>query len=122
MARVVLDEDVQKSLALQLRNLGHTVERAVEVGLGSASDEAIFAYAQQRRAVVITRDLGFVDATALPLDHCGVILLRFPNVIGPEEVNQEIMRFLTRDVSLDDMSGRFVVIEPGRARVRERET
>ena len=47
MASVVLDEDVQKSLAEQLRIAGHNAERAVEIGLGAASDEAIFNYAQQ---------------------------------------------------------------------------
>lgn len=51
-----------KSLAGQLTNAGHSVERVVEAGLGGPSDEAVFAYAQQRESVVITRDLGFVDA------------------------------------------------------------
>ena len=123
MAHVVLDEDVQKSLAQELRNIGHTVERVVEIGLGGASDEAVFAHAQQRGAKVITKDVGFVDATALPPDHGGVILLRFPKTIKTEALNQEVRRFLTDEISLDDMRGRFVVLEPGgRVRLREHES
>ena len=122
MAHVVLDEDVQKSLAQQLRDLGHTVERAVEIGLAAEPNEAIFAYAHQRQAVVITRDTTFVDATALPPDHRGVILLRFANIIKAEEVNQGVVQFVTGRIPLDDMRGRFVVLEPrGRARLRESE-
>jgi predicted nuclease of predicted toxin-antitoxin system len=119
MAQVVLDEDVQKSLAQRLRDAGHTVERVVEVGLAGAPDEAVFNHAQQRGAVVITKDTGFVDATALPPNHGGVLLLRFPNTVKAEQVNQEVMRFLADQISLDDMRGRVAVLKPrGRARLR----
>jgi predicted nuclease of predicted toxin-antitoxin system len=122
VAHVILDENVQKSLAELLRDAGHTAERAVEAGLVATPDEDIFAYAQQLGAVVITRDTTFVDATDLPPDHGGVILLRFPNLMPTEEVNEEVMTFLTKEISLDDMRGRFVVLEPGgRARFRDPE-
>jgi predicted nuclease of predicted toxin-antitoxin system len=121
VANVVLDEDLQRSLADHLRNAGHLVERVVEVGLKSAPDETIFRYAQQKQAVVITGDLGFVNAATLPSDHCGVILLRFPNEMATDSIDLEVMRFLSDQVSLDDMRGRFVVLEPGGgARFRER--
>lgn len=120
MARVVLDENVQKSLAELLRNAGHTAERAVDVGLRATLDADIFGYAQHVGAVVFTRDTTFVDATTLPPDHAGVVLLRFPNLMPTEDVNEEIMRFITNELSLEDMRGRIVVLEPaGRFRLRE---
>lgn len=120
MARVILDENVQKSLADLLRNAGNTVERAVDVGLRATPDADIFSYAQQVGAVVITRDTTFVDATALRSDHPGLILLRFPNLMPAEEVNKEVMRFITDQISLDDMRGRIIVLEPGgRTRIKD---
>jgi predicted nuclease of predicted toxin-antitoxin system len=121
LANVVLDESVQKSLADPLRAAGHTVERAVEVGLRASPDDTIFEYAHQRKAVVITLDVGFLDARTAPSDHWGLILLRFPNEMATDAVDVEVMRYLTREVSLDDMGGRVVVLEPG-GRVRVRET
>lgn len=119
MANFVLDENVQKSLADRLRAAGHTVDRVVEVGLRATPDETIFEYAQRRQAVVIT--LGFLDASAAPSDHWGFILLRFPNEMPTDAVDNEVMRFLTHDISLDEFRGRFVVLEPGGgARLRER--
>jgi len=97
------------------------VERAVEVGLAATPDDEIFNYAQRRGAVVITKDTGFVDATSLPPGHGGVLLLRFPNAVPTEEVNAEVMRFITNEMPLDDMRGRMVVLEPG-GRIRIRET
>ena len=122
MANVVLDEGVQKSLADHLRGAGHAVELVVEVGLTAAPDEVIFEYAQRRQAIVITLDLGFVNASALPTEHWGFILLRFPNEMQTDAIDAEVMRFLRDEISLDDMHGRFVVLEPGgRARFRDPE-
>ena len=113
MAHVILDENVQKSLATLLRNAGHTVDRAIEIGLGATPDEDIFAFAQQVGAVVVTKDTTFVDATALPSDHAGVILLRFPSLTPSKEVNDEFMRVITNQILLDHMRGRFVELGPG---------
>jgi predicted nuclease of predicted toxin-antitoxin system len=117
LAHVILDENVQKSLAKLLTDTGHTADRAIEIGLGATPDEDIFAFAQQVGAVVITKDTTFVDATALPPDHAGVILLKFPSLIPSKEVNDEFMRFITDQISLDDMRGRLVELGPG-GRVR----
>ncbi len=120
MANVVLDEDVQKSLAHHLRNAGHEVERVVDVRLTAALDEVIFDYAQEHQAVVITGDLGFINASVLPPNHSGIILLRFPNEMATDSIDAEVIRALTDEISLDDMRGRVVVLEPGgRVRLRE---
>jgi predicted nuclease of predicted toxin-antitoxin system len=120
VAHVILDENVQKSLARLLREAGHAADRAVEIGLSATPDAAVFSYAQQIRAVVITKDTTFVDVATLPADHAGAILLRFPNQTPAEEINNEVMRFIANQVSLDDMGGRFAELEPGgQARLTE---
>jgi len=122
VANVVLDEDVHKSLAERLRDAGHTVERVVEVGLSSAEDLVIFGYAQQRQLVLITGDLGFVNARTITTEHWGVILLRYPNEMRTEAINAEVMDFINNEIPLGDLHGRLVVLEPGgRARIRESE-
>jgi len=50
-----------------------------------------------------------------------VLLLRFPNAVPTEELNAEVMRFITNEMPLDDMRGHMVVLEPG-GRIRIRET
>jgi predicted nuclease of predicted toxin-antitoxin system len=120
VAHVILDENVQKSLARALRDAGHTADRAIEIGLAAAPDEDIFTHAQTVGAVVITKDTTFVDPTNLPPDHAGVILLRFPNLTPAKEITEHAMRFLSDQISLNDMRGRFVELEPGgRFRVTE---
>jgi predicted nuclease of predicted toxin-antitoxin system len=113
VAHVILDENVQKSLARLLREAGHATDRAIDIGLGASPDRGIFTYAQRAGAVVITKDTTFVDPTVLPPDHAGVLLLRFSSLIPADTVNDEVMRFISNEISLDDMRGRFVELIPG---------
>ncbi len=44
--------------------MGHDAEHVRDVGLGTASDQAIFAVAARDRRIVITADLDFADIIA----------------------------------------------------------
>jgi hypothetical protein len=71
---------------------------------------------------VITLDVGFLDASTAPADHWGLILLRFPNEMSTDTVDAEAMQFIRQNLSLDDMRGRLVVLEPGGvSRLKQRE-
>lgn len=116
--RFLSDQDVWQVTVNFLRALGHEVERAADVGLERASDEQLLAYAHQRHQVLVTRDKGYGSLVFLShREHSGVILLRVsPETV--EVVHQELRRFLDEHSEEADLSGSFVVIEPGRHRIR----
>ena len=119
MARFVLDEDVQKSLAERLREAGHEVRRVQEEGLRGAPDEEVFKFAQDIGAALVTLDLGLADIRMLTETHHGVILVRMPEEMSTESMDREIMASLER-VDVESLNDTLVVIEPGN--VRERRT
>ncbi len=115
--RFLSDQDVWQVTVNLLRALGHEVQRAADVGLEQASDEQLLAYAHQGRRVLVTRDKGYGSLVFLAhREHSGVILLR----VAPETaeaVHGELERFLDEH-GAEDLHGCFVVIEPGRHRIR----
>ena len=61
MPTFLVDEDLPRSLAPQLRSAGFATEDVRDVGLGSRPDEQIAAYALARACAVITRDVRFAN-------------------------------------------------------------
>lgn len=57
--RFVLDEDVDAAVAHRLQSLGHDAWTAVQAGLSSANDDMLTAYADDKRAVLLTHDKEF---------------------------------------------------------------
>ena len=118
MARIMLDEDVHRSLATLLTRYGHEVTRVQDEGRSGSRDEEIFDFAQAREAVLIAGDLGVADARLLSaVKHYGVVLLRMPNEMPTEVINSEIESLLP-NLPLDDLTDKIVVIEPGSLRIR----
>ena len=100
-----------------IKTLGHEVIRAKDIGLQRASDEELLHRASEEHCVLITRDKGFGALVfLLQLDHDGVILLRTePATI--HTVHDELARFLRAHAG-ETFGNRFIVIEPGRHRIR----
>lgn len=115
--RFLSDQDVWQVTVNFLRALGYEVQRAADVGLERASDEQLLAYAHQQQRVLLTRDKGYGSLVFLRhREHSGVILLRIaPQTV--EAVHREFERFLAEHKG-EDLRGCFVVIEPGRHRIR----
>lgn len=115
--RFLSDQDIWQVTVNFLQALGHEVQRAVDVGLERASDEQLLAYAHEEQRVLVTRDKGYGGLVFLAhREHSGVILLRVaPETV--EAVHQELKRFLEEHEG-EDLGGSFVVIEPGRHRIR----
>lgn len=94
------------------------VWHANDVGLGTASDTKIVAYALRHRAVLVTRDLEFGNPSLYPPGtHAGLIVLRTPSLLSL----QATLSVLEAGLAALDPSqlGRsVVVIEPGRVRIR----
>jgi predicted nuclease of predicted toxin-antitoxin system len=119
--RFLVDQDVYELTTRLLEQLGHDVLRAREAGLSRSSDSALLRFARDDRRVVLTRDKGFGQLVfGIKESHAGVVLLRLEPVTL-RVVHEEIRRFLHEHAS-DDLRDAFVVIEPGRHRIRKRGT
>lgn len=75
--RLYLDQMLHADLAAVLREHGHDVVRASEVGQARADDAEILERASLTDRIVVTLDKDFGDWVVLPLDrHLGVIRLK----------------------------------------------
>ncbi|OGW50641.1 MAG: hypothetical protein A2Z50_03340 [Nitrospirae bacterium RBG_19FT_COMBO_42_15] len=111
------DQDVYQSTINYLKNLGHNVIRAKDIGFERASDNEILQRAAKDQRILITRDKDFGALTFVThINSSGIILLR----IAPDTLNsvhEELSRFLNEH-SNDNFKNCFIVIEPGRHRIR----
>ncbi|MCS6804679.1 MAG: DUF5615 family PIN-like protein [Blastocatellia bacterium] len=97
--------------------LGHNVVRARQVSLFRLGDAQLLRYAHEAGRFLITRDKGFGQLAFLSQQpHSGVILLRVKP--ATPTTHQELERFLHEHAD-EDLSGRFVVMEPVGHRIRK---
>lgn len=117
----VIDEDLQRSLKNILSELGFTVYDIRDYGLRGHSDDKIFQFAQKRRAVLFSADLGFSNTLRFPLGiHNGIVVLRFPNELSTSSMNEMVKESLTQ-LELKDYNGNLLIVSPGKLRIRRYE-
>lgn len=115
--RFFADQDVYQCTVDHLRALEHDVLRAKDAGLARASDEELLRYACGEQRLLITRDKGFGALVFLiHRQHSGVILLRM-DPLTIDAVHQELSRLLEEHTE-NELRNCFVVVEPGRHRIR----
>lgn len=118
---VLLDQNVPRAIAhwLRVRRTRWTIYHTSDVALSGRPDEEIFAWAQQRHAVIITFDEDFADQRTFPIgSHAGIIRLRvWPTSI---EETQDALERLLADVPDTELAGALVIIDREAIRVRRR--
>jgi predicted nuclease of predicted toxin-antitoxin system len=118
VASFVIDEDMSMSLARLLRERGHEAIHVREAGLNGQPDEIIFAFAQERRATLVTEDLGFGDLRKYPVrTHAGIILLRMPEQLPYSAHNRRVFQVLDEELE-EGLAGCLLVVEPATVRRR----
>jgi len=118
MLRLLVDEDLPRSLAPALRLAGHVAADVRDEGLRGQSDATIFQFAQERNFAVLTGDVEFGNELVYPPDdHRGVVLTRFPNDLPAPMLVEQIVASIAL-VAEESLVGTIVVVEPGRVRVR----
>ena len=113
--RLYLDQMLRYEVAQALRDEGHDVLRATEVGQARADDHQILQKAISENRVLITLDEHFGDWVILPLsEHSGVIRLK----INPTTSNNAIKLLLPflRLHSSDQFKNYLVILSPKRAK------
>ena len=114
--RLLADQDVYAATVRFLRSLGHDVETAAESGMAASPDVDLLRIAQAEGRVFVTRDRDFGWLVFARLLGGGVLYLRvLPATL--QAVHAELGRVLTL-YQEEDLKDAFVVVEPGRHRVR----
>lgn len=115
--KFLADPDVYAITIAFLSGLGHDVVRAAELGLAQAEDAELLRIAHEHGRIFVTRDRDFGALVFVQGSKPGVIYLRvLPST--QNAVHAELDRVLTL-YSEQEMQASFVVVEPGRHRIRK---
>ena len=111
------DQDVYHITVMWLRDQGHDVVTAMDLGMQRAADEELLNKAEEAGRLFITRDKDFASLVFLrAAESAGVILLRMMPLVV-EEVHRELARLFSAH-NHDELSRAFCVVEPHRYRIR----
>jgi predicted nuclease of predicted toxin-antitoxin system len=114
--KLLADQDVYSITVQFLRGLGHDVTTAAEMGLSQSSDAEILQAARAGGRLLITRDRDFGGLVFIQAIGSVVLYLRIiPSNL--HAVHVELQRVLDL-YTAEDLQRAFVVIEPGRHRIR----
>ena len=114
--RLLLDENLPKTLWKALQAAGYPTTRLVDEGLRGQPDSVIFRQVRSR-ATIITRDKDFLKTDQFPIPHSGIIVVRLPNSTSVAEVVREVLNALTT-LTEQDLTNKVFVVEPGQVRLR----
>ncbi|MBX3330002.1 MAG: DUF5615 family PIN-like protein [Nitrospira sp.] len=116
---VLLDQNVPRAIAdwLRARRPQWTIYHTSEVALSGQPDETLFAWAQQRQALIITFDEDLADQRAFPIgSHAGIVRLRvWPTTI---EETQNALERLLAEVPDNELARALVIIDREAIRIR----
>src|SRR5260370_41161385 len=88
----LLDENMPRKVLSSLRREGFNAIRVYDAGLRSQPDVAIFAYARAHHMTIITFDTDYLNQTAFPPPHAGILVLRsFPRDISLTELASPVV-------------------------------
>ena len=77
--RLLLDENLSVRLLSALADLYPDMTHVHEVGLGTAQDEAVWAYAREHGFAIVSKDSDFAERSVLERDSAKVIWIRLGN-------------------------------------------
>ena len=118
MDKIVIDEDLHRSISEPLERLGYDPIDVRDRGLRGSTDQDVYAFAQRNEAAIISGDKDFSNILRFPVDeHYGIIVAHFPSQLSPSVVNEEIYSAL-QGISPDVITGALIVVTSGKVRIR----
>jgi len=119
MTRFLVDASLPRPTAEVVRACGHLATDVRDIGLGSAPDRVIAAHARSEGFCLITRDWDFGNVRDyLPQEFPGIVVIGAPQHAGRAVVLDMVREFLRFAGDEAQLSGKLVIVEPGRVRVR----
>ena len=113
--RLYLDQMLRLEVAQALRDDGHDVLRASEVGQARADDFQILQKSIAEKRILITLDEHFGDWVVLPLSvHPGVIRLKVNPTTSRNIIN--LLQPFLRLYSSDQLEDNLIILSPGRSK------
>ena len=101
----LLDENIPRKVLSALRREGYSATRVYGVSLRSQLDAAIFAYARAYQMTIITFDTDYLNQTAFPPPHAGILVLRsFPRDTSVNELASAVLKAVAQLSQLDRKS------------------
>jgi predicted nuclease of predicted toxin-antitoxin system len=108
----LLDENMPRKILTSLRRDGFNATRVYDAGLRSQPDTVIFAYARARRMTIITFDTDYLNQTAFPPPHAGILVLcSFPRDTTVNELASAVLEAVVQLAHLD-ISNRVYRLDP----------
>jgi predicted nuclease of predicted toxin-antitoxin system len=115
--KFLADQDVYAATVTFLRGLAHDVVTASGLGMAQAADAELLRVAHEEVRIFVTRDRDYGGLVFVQGSGPGVIYLRIlPSTVSA--IHAELERVLTL-YSEQELQGSFVVVEPGRHRIRK---
>ncbi|HWB53233.1 MAG TPA: DUF5615 family PIN-like protein [Tepidisphaeraceae bacterium] len=104
MPRFHLDENVDRAIAIGLRNRGIDVTTTEEVGMKGASDEAQLAFGLRELRVIVSHDDDLLAMHARGVRHAGIAFA----TLRTRTIGQMILKLaaLSRHFDSPDMQGK----------------
>ncbi len=118
--KILADECVYFLTSKALREWGHNVVTAQEIGLSGAPDEAILRSAFEEKRLLVTNDLDFSNIRHYPPDrHYGIIVLKIrPHTLI--DVHYVLKNFL-ESTTQEELTQTLVIVDRNKYRLRRRE-
>ena len=114
--KFLIDQDVYAITIKALKDDQHDVIPCSELGFSQAADETILSKAKEMSRILVTRDRDYGTLVFAKQIVAGVIYLRIlPSTLAA--VHSELTRVLSV-YSEEELLRAFVVVEPGRHRIR----
>jgi predicted nuclease of predicted toxin-antitoxin system len=115
--RFLLDQDVYAVTTRFLRELGHDVVVAADIGYSQAEDVALLGIAREQDRIFVTRDRDFGGLVFVKNLGAGVIYRRIlPSTL---QAGHKELATVLQSYAEEELRKAFVVVEPGRHRFRK---
>jgi predicted nuclease of predicted toxin-antitoxin system len=109
--RLFLDQMIDRCVADVVREAGHDVECAAQVGMAQADDLEILEYCIRQDRILVTLDGHFGDWTVAKLTvHAGVIRLKV-NPTDSRNIQNTLVPFISRH-SERDFRNTLAIVRP----------
>lgn len=119
MTDFLVDASLPRAVGDAIRSAGHRAVDVRDIRLGAASDAAIASYAREGGFCLITRDEDFTNILDYPPGlYGGIVVVRGPRGAGRQLMLNLTSAFLANGEVMRALTGRLVIVEPGRIRVR----